>query len=196
MAQTVKGKESASPTGDPGLIPGLGRCPGEGSGNPLQYSCLEKPVKRRAWRTTVHRITVRHNRVTNPFDFTFRHPIEVICWWSVFSTLSLLAGEPTTIPGSSLSGFQLRQRQCGSNPRGELKLNWIKGKPESFWNLLQQLFTECPELTDNIVMRTWASQRRGAVVMDRPRATEKRGGAGWRRHAGQDTWPAFERWAL
>ena len=59
-----------------------------------------------------------------------------------------------------------------------LKLNWIKGKPESFWNLLQQPFTECPEFTENIVMRTWASQRRGAVVMDRPRATEKRGGAG------------------
>ena len=36
------GKESAGNTGHTGLIPGLGRCPGEGNGNPLQYSCLEK----------------------------------------------------------------------------------------------------------------------------------------------------------
>ena len=37
------GKASACNTGDPGLIPGLGRSPGEGNGNPLQYSCLENP---------------------------------------------------------------------------------------------------------------------------------------------------------
>ena len=42
------GKESACNTGDPGLIPGLGRSPGEGNGNPLQYSCLENLVDRRA----------------------------------------------------------------------------------------------------------------------------------------------------
>ena len=35
--------ESACIVGDPGVIPGLGRCPGEGNGNPLQYSCLESP---------------------------------------------------------------------------------------------------------------------------------------------------------
>ena len=38
-------KVSASNAGDPGLIPGLGRSPGEGSGNPLQYSCLENPYR-------------------------------------------------------------------------------------------------------------------------------------------------------
>ena len=37
------GKESACNAGDPGSIPGLGRSPGEGTGNPLQYSCLENP---------------------------------------------------------------------------------------------------------------------------------------------------------
>jgi len=36
----------------PGLIPGLGRCPGEGNGYPLQYSCLENSKDRRAWRAT------------------------------------------------------------------------------------------------------------------------------------------------
>ena len=41
-------------TGDPGLIPGLGRSPAEGNGNPLQYSCLGNPMDRRAWWATVH----------------------------------------------------------------------------------------------------------------------------------------------
>ena len=40
--------------GDRGSIPGSGRCPGEGHGNPLQYSCLEDPMDRGAWRATVH----------------------------------------------------------------------------------------------------------------------------------------------
>ena len=50
------GKESACNAGDPGSIPGLGRSPGEGNGNPLQYSCLENPMDRGAWRATVHGI--------------------------------------------------------------------------------------------------------------------------------------------
>ena len=40
-----------------GLIPGLGRCPGEGNGNPLQYPCLENPMDRAAWWATVHGVT-------------------------------------------------------------------------------------------------------------------------------------------
>ena len=40
-----------------GLIPGLGRSPGEGHGNPLQYSCLENPMDRRGWRAMVHTVT-------------------------------------------------------------------------------------------------------------------------------------------
>ena len=42
---------------DSGLIPGLGRSPGGGHGNPLQYSCLENPMDRGAWWATVHRVT-------------------------------------------------------------------------------------------------------------------------------------------
>ena len=40
--------------GDMGLIPGLGRSPGGGNGNPLQYSCLENPMDRRAWQEKIH----------------------------------------------------------------------------------------------------------------------------------------------
>ena len=43
--------------GDPGLIPGLGRSPEEGNGNPLQYSCLENPMDRGEWRAMVHGVT-------------------------------------------------------------------------------------------------------------------------------------------
>ena len=39
---------------DPGSIPGSGRSPGEGNGNPLQYSCLENPMDRGAWWATIH----------------------------------------------------------------------------------------------------------------------------------------------
>ena len=48
------GKESDGNAGELGSIPGSGRCPGEGNGNPLQYSCLEKPIDRGAWWATVH----------------------------------------------------------------------------------------------------------------------------------------------
>ena len=41
---------------DKGSIPGSGRSPGGGHGNPLQYSCLENPIDRGAWRATVHRV--------------------------------------------------------------------------------------------------------------------------------------------
>ena len=52
------GKEStcsAGATEDEGMIPGSGRCPGGGHGNPLQYSCLENPMDRGTWRATGHR---------------------------------------------------------------------------------------------------------------------------------------------
>ena len=48
---------NAGAAGGVGLIPGLGRSPGGGHGNPLQYSCLEKPLDRGAWRATVHGVT-------------------------------------------------------------------------------------------------------------------------------------------
>ena len=51
------GKESACDVGDLGSIPGSGRPPGGGHGNPLQYSCLENPTDRGAWWATVHGVT-------------------------------------------------------------------------------------------------------------------------------------------
>ena len=59
LPQGLINKEStcyAGDAGDLGLIPGLGRSPGGGHGNTLQYSCLENPMDRGAWWATVHRV--------------------------------------------------------------------------------------------------------------------------------------------
>ena len=50
-------RESTCIAGEPGLIPGSERSPGEGNGNPLQCSCLENPMDRGAWWATVHEVT-------------------------------------------------------------------------------------------------------------------------------------------
>ena len=60
-------KASACIAGDLGSIPGLGRSPGEGNGNPLQYSCLENPMDRGAWWATVHGVAKSRTRLS---DFT------------------------------------------------------------------------------------------------------------------------------
>ena len=67
-------KASACNAGDLGLIPGSGRSPGEGNGNPLQYSCLENPMDRGAWWAAVHRVTKSWTRLS---DFT-----SVVCFAS------------------------------------------------------------------------------------------------------------------
>jgi len=60
-------KASACNAGDLGLIPGLGKSPGEGHGNPFQYSCLENPMDGRAWWATVHGVAKSWTRLS---DFT------------------------------------------------------------------------------------------------------------------------------
>ena len=58
-------KESACHTGDVGSIPGLGRSPGRGHGNPLQYSGLGKPLERGAWWATIHEAAKSWTRLGN-----------------------------------------------------------------------------------------------------------------------------------
>ena len=72
-------KESACNAGDPGSIPGLGRSPGEGNGNPLQYSCLENPMDRGAWRATTHGVArVGHDLATKPPPKTLTKTVEIM----------------------------------------------------------------------------------------------------------------------
>ena len=58
-------KESACNAGDPGLIPGSERSPGDGGGYPLQYSCLENPMNREARQATVHGVTKSQTRLSD-----------------------------------------------------------------------------------------------------------------------------------
>ena len=58
-------KASAHNSGDPGSIPGLGRSPGEGNGNPLQYSCLENSMDGGAWWATVHGVAKSQAQLSN-----------------------------------------------------------------------------------------------------------------------------------
>ena len=64
-------KVSACNVGDLGSIPGSGRYPGEGNGNPLQYSCLENPMGGGAWWATVHEVAKSRTRLSD-FTFTFK----------------------------------------------------------------------------------------------------------------------------
>ena len=74
-------KESACNAGNLGLIPGLGRSPGEGNGSPLQYSCLENPMDRGTWWATVHEVAKSQNMterltlsISDMTEITFQKP--------------------------------------------------------------------------------------------------------------------------
>ena len=70
------GKESTCNAGDLGSVPELGRYPGEGNGNPLQYSCLENSMDGGAWWAAVHGVAKSWTRLSN-FTFTFHfHALE------------------------------------------------------------------------------------------------------------------------
>ena len=72
-------KASACNVGDPGLIPGLERSPGEGYGNPLQYTCLENPMEGGVWQATAHGVAKSWTRLSD-FTFTFHFHLKV---WSI-----------------------------------------------------------------------------------------------------------------
>ena len=72
----------AGDTGDTSLIPGLGRSPGEGNGNPLQYSCLENPMDRGAWRATVHGVAKSRTQLSTHSLTQARVPLPIIAWLS------------------------------------------------------------------------------------------------------------------
>ena len=88
-------KNLPASTGDASSIPGSGRLPGRGNGNPLQHSCLENPMDRRAWWAAVHGVTKSRARL-NDFTFTFLfHALEK----EMATHSSVLAGESQR-PGS------------------------------------------------------------------------------------------------
>ena len=89
---------------DTGSVPGLGRSPGRRHGNPLQYSCLENPMDRGAWKAAVHGVAEGWTRLSN-FTFTFHfHALEKemathssVLAWRIPGT-----GEPGGVPSMGL----------------------------------------------------------------------------------------------
>ena len=90
------GKESVCNAGEPASIPGSGRSPGEGNGNPLQYSCLEIPMGRGTWWATVHGVTrVGHDLATKPPNHHHpEHPVlplyQIVVAANVFSKIRVM----------------------------------------------------------------------------------------------------------
>ena len=80
------GKESACNVGDPGSNPGLGRSPGEGSGNTLQYSCLENSMDREAWQATVHGVAESQIWLSDHTHNTHRSISRFFCCCCFFSS--------------------------------------------------------------------------------------------------------------
>ena len=72
--------------GDPGSVPELGRSPGEGNGNPLQYSCLENPMDRGAWWVTVPGVTKSQTRLSDFTSLCFCS-YHILCILSCFSDI-------------------------------------------------------------------------------------------------------------
>ena len=72
------GKGSACNTGDLGWVPGSGRCPGEGKGNPLQGSHLENPMDRGAWQSIAHEVT--QIQQPNMKSSSFSPAKSAMCW--------------------------------------------------------------------------------------------------------------------
>ena len=112
---------------DTGLIPGLGRSPGEGHDNPLKYSCLENPMDREAWRATVHKVTKSR---TQPSDFT------TITTTTIYNQLTFLGGSEVKAsawnvgdPGSILGlGRSPGEENCNPHQYSCLE-NPMEGEP-------------------------------------------------------------------
>ena len=97
VAQMVKA--SAYNAEDPGSIPGSGRSPGEGNGNPLLYSCLENPMDGGAWWTAVHGVTKSQTWLSN-FTFTFvpLYPCQSLAQYVVDTKCSINSNKHLGLP--------------------------------------------------------------------------------------------------
>ena len=100
-----------------GLIPGLGRSPGEGNGTPLQYSCLENPTDRGAWKAALHGVVKSQTRLSD-FTLTFHfHALEKemathssILVWRIPGT-----AEPGGLPSMGVAQSRTRLKRLSSS---------------------------------------------------------------------------------
>ena len=146
------GKDSACNVERPGSIPGLGRSPVGGHGNPLQYSCLENSMDRGAWWTTLQSssITQLYLTLCDPMDCSssglpvhhwslfklmsielvrpsnhliFCHPLLLLP--SIFSSIRVFSNEVTSHEVAKELEFQLQHHSLQRNPRADLLQNGL-----------------------------------------------------------------------
>ena len=138
LPRWLSGKESTSNVGDLGLIPGSRRTPGEGNGNPLQYSCLENPMDRGAWRATVHGVTKSWTQLSTSMhrllDIYFiiwviiNTTLFCCLWYSSFGHWELIQLTPVSLWHTSIVSFffffsSLSQSQNG---QGSSDSTWAR----------------------------------------------------------------------
>ena len=118
-------KASAYNAGDLGSISVSGRFPGEGYGNPLQYSCLENPMDGGAWQTTVHGVTKSWPQLS---DFTFTFLTHSRCGW-----------QPQQRSGQCPGMSEARSEACSALS--------LKSKQKSLFNFPNSLLQTCVQET-------------------------------------------------
>jgi len=95
------GKEStcnAGDTEDLGLIPGSGRSPGGGNGNPLQYSCLEDPMDREAWHAEIHGVAKSWTQLNNWTELAQQFENTVKIGVNIFMMILSFVPLPSKLP--------------------------------------------------------------------------------------------------
>ena len=151
------GKVSAYNVGDLGSIPGSGRSPGKGNGNPLRYSCLENPVDGGSWKATVHGVA-KSQTWLNDFTFTFYHVYISLSLTSLSMALSLepqdfvvaymkpqdLASIASPTLTSYCSSLPVKLASC--SPSRNTKLSPLPGGPWlQLLSILVLLFSQGPD---------------------------------------------------
>ena len=135
MAQTVKNPNA----GDPGLIPGSGRSPGERNGYPLQCPCLENPMDRGAWQATVHGVTKSWTWMSDQAQHSkhVRQSLKMRSWISLVvqwlrillpmqgtQVRSLIWKDPTRCGAAKLVLTRAIALQQGKTPSEKPHLEW------------------------------------------------------------------------
>ena len=115
-------KNPPASAGEVGSIPGWGRSPGGGSGNPFQYSCLGSPMDRGAWRATSHRVAKSQTRLSMHTSEMSAPPGPLL---SPLSFLFLCCPLLCTFEGRNIGGLHsLESPDCFSLPDCEQKESW------------------------------------------------------------------------
>ena len=120
----IVGKESACSAGDPGSVPRSGRSPGEGNGNPLQYSCPDNPMDQGAWGATVHGVAKSRTLLS---DFSS----SALCAHTSKVMLKILQARLQQYVSRELSDVQAGFRKGRGTRDQTANICWIIKKQES-----------------------------------------------------------------